>query len=1399
MNGFRKGFRKMIALVLSLAISMPLLITNALAESDLTGHWAGSTIQEWIDKGLAKGYGDGSFKPDNNITRAEFISLVNNAFGFTSKADIQFKDVKSSEWYYEAIQKAVAAGYIGGYPDDTMQPNALITRQEAAIVIAKVKNLKLDAGLVNQFSDWGKMASWSEGYIGTVVKAGFMKGYPDGTFKPEAQIKRGEAIIALNNALKSVLYNQAGTYGPSEGTETIEASVTIKSTGVILQNLIITGDLIISEEVGEGDVTLNNVIVKGNTYVRGGGENSIHINGGEYTQIIIEETPSGAVRIVAKDAKGVKVVIAEQAKNEKIILEGEFDRIILQASNVQLQTQGNTEIAQIEVAKGISGSSISLSGNTTVNKISIASKIAVTGSGNISEAIVSVEGVTFQKAPDQLTTSEGTEESNSNNSNHNRSSSTKSDISGTISTSAGNPDLTKATVQLKQNNNLVDTVHPTMNGTYRFNNIGGGEGYAITISLEDYYDFSTAAFNITSGTDIVGKDIQIARKEPIITTQDYTTISRGTNGLTLTIDLTSGMTYSAQVTNLGHTFAEESIVENTGNWNINTGSTGLVLDSITKVSSTQVDITFTGTANTTKAFSVQAKASAIEGEYAYDSNVLTFSVVDDGYLTDSTGKDIYYAVNTDVTNMKGVVVLVHGLAEHLGRYNEVAEALNEAGYGAYRIDHKGHGRTAIANDDAGIVNAYSEYYQDLDLLVNKAISENPGKPIYMLGHSMGGLIASMYGVTYTSKLDGQILSGAATGPYYLRFGEESAFYNLYGDPLYMIPNSLTSTVCRYPAIQNYYYVDPLRLTEFSAQLYWKTFAGGSKYLTEQVDAGEYTYPVLIVHGEDDRIVSKEFSENLYNNIDSSDKAITIYDGLFHESLNERNEKTIVMQDIIDWLDARATEKITQTVSGTFSVDAQTTVFTTSSAFIVLKKGNDTYGEPINPNSDGSYSFEVPVGTGYSIVASMSGYYDFQTTSFSVAEGTDITSKNIQLSRKEPIITTQDQTTITRNTSGSAIVLTIDLTSGMDYEAQVTNLGHQYSDTVEDLSNWSINMGSTGLVVESINKISSTQVEISFSGVAEDTRAFTIQALPGAIDGNYAYESNVLTFSVVDDGYLTDSAGKDIYYAVNTDVTDMKAIVIIVHGLAEHLGRYNEVVETLNASGYGTYRQDNKGHGLTGLANDDSGNVEDFSEYYNDLNLLVQKAKQENEGLPVYMLGHSMGGLITAMYGVTYTDTLDGQILSGAATGPYYLAFGLDDEAFYNAVGGPDALVPNTLTSTVCRYPAIQNFYYVDPLRLTSYTAKLRWETFGGGSKYLADKISEGAYEYPVLIVHGSDDRIVSSSFSTNLYNNISTEDIDKELIIYNGLFHESLNERNEKALVMGDIIDWLDNEVSSFN
>lgn len=197
-----KDMKKRISIITVLCIIFTLFIpisAEAATPKDISGHWAHTTIQDWINKGFIAGYPDGTFRPDNDISRAEFMALINKAFGYTAKSSISFSDVKSTDWFYNAVSIARAAGYIGGYPDGTMRPKASITREEAAVIIMKINSLPANEKATNIFRDASSMG-WSKASIGAVCNAKIMNGYPDGNFKPQNSIKRGEAVVSLNNA-----------------------------------------------------------------------------------------------------------------------------------------------------------------------------------------------------------------------------------------------------------------------------------------------------------------------------------------------------------------------------------------------------------------------------------------------------------------------------------------------------------------------------------------------------------------------------------------------------------------------------------------------------------------------------------------------------------------------------------------------------------------------------------------------------------------------------------------------------------------------------------------------------------------------------------------------------------------------------------------------------------------------------------------------------------------------------------------------------------------------------------------------------------------------------------------------------------------------------------------------
>ena len=195
--------RRKTAIVICLALCMLFALTGpVLAFTDTAGHWAEGTILEWDGNGLINGYQDGTFKPDDSITRAEFVTLVNHSFNYTLEADATFTDVNPPDWFAGEVARAVAAGYISGYEDNTFQPNQPIERQEVAVILARLLALETDSVAVLDFADAAITPDWSRPSIAAVAKNNLMKGYPDQTFQPQSPITRAEALVCLDRALK---------------------------------------------------------------------------------------------------------------------------------------------------------------------------------------------------------------------------------------------------------------------------------------------------------------------------------------------------------------------------------------------------------------------------------------------------------------------------------------------------------------------------------------------------------------------------------------------------------------------------------------------------------------------------------------------------------------------------------------------------------------------------------------------------------------------------------------------------------------------------------------------------------------------------------------------------------------------------------------------------------------------------------------------------------------------------------------------------------------------------------------------------------------------------------------------------------------------------------------------
>ena len=166
--------------------------------NDIDGHWAKNAIIDFATKGYINGYGDGTFKPDNSITRAEFVKILNKAFGYTNVGKENFSDVNPSDWYYNDICIGVNAGYINGYEDNTFKPDKQITREEASKIIATALNLKGDGNL--NFKDSSEISNWAKPYVDALSDNNIINGYEDNTFRPHNNMTRAENVTILSRA-----------------------------------------------------------------------------------------------------------------------------------------------------------------------------------------------------------------------------------------------------------------------------------------------------------------------------------------------------------------------------------------------------------------------------------------------------------------------------------------------------------------------------------------------------------------------------------------------------------------------------------------------------------------------------------------------------------------------------------------------------------------------------------------------------------------------------------------------------------------------------------------------------------------------------------------------------------------------------------------------------------------------------------------------------------------------------------------------------------------------------------------------------------------------------------------------------------------------------------------------
>jgi alpha-beta hydrolase superfamily lysophospholipase len=270
----------------------------------------------------------------------------------------------------------------------------------------------------------------------------------------------------------------------------------------------------------------------------------------------------------------------------------------------------------------------------------------------------------------------------------------------------------------------------------------------------------------------------------------------------------------------------------------------------------------------------------------------------EGFFRGVQDTNIYYQSWLLEGDPRAVLLIAHGLAEHSGRYMNVVNHFVPLGYAVYGLDHFGHGKS---NGKRVYVERFEDFIETLKIYFDMVRDWQPEKPIFLVGHSMGGLISSVYLLKYQAGLTGVVLSGPAMkvpdslSPVIIFVGKMLSMLL----PRVGLIQLEAEGVSRDPAVVQAYINDPLVVYpgKMTARLGAELIKAMQRITAE---AWKITLPILILQGSADRLVDPAGAQMLYDTVSSTDKTLKIYDGLYHEVFNEP-EHGQILSDVEAWL------------------------------------------------------------------------------------------------------------------------------------------------------------------------------------------------------------------------------------------------------------------------------------------------------------------------------------------------------------------------------------------------------------------------------------------------------------------------------------------------------------------
>lgn len=379
---------------------------------DTAGHWAEAAIQRMSSYQIVSGY-QGKFRPNDSITRGEMAVILDHVMRYQQHGTNPFTDLGEA-FYTDAILKAVHAGVLQG-ADGKVRPKDSLSREEAVVMIARAFEIQ-NTNPTIPTPDANAVSSWAAPSVAALMAQGYLN--DTDAFRPKASITRAEIVTILNRVLTGY-HAEPGTV-----SDAAEGTVVVNTPGVVFQNTVIAGDLILTEGIQEGDVTLENVTVKGRTLIHGGGAHSIHVMGNSSLGDVVMERTDAPVRLAVQEGAKVDRVVVSQKSNEAILTgpisnvsvagkgtlttkDAHIDNLSVDAPNASVVLEGNSNVETIAMSEKAENANVSVAEKASVQTIQAdAAGSSVSGKGtvktikaNANNVTVDTKGTTVTAAP----------------------------------------------------------------------------------------------------------------------------------------------------------------------------------------------------------------------------------------------------------------------------------------------------------------------------------------------------------------------------------------------------------------------------------------------------------------------------------------------------------------------------------------------------------------------------------------------------------------------------------------------------------------------------------------------------------------------------------------------------------------------------------------------------------------------------------------------------------------------------------------------------------------------------------------------------------------------------------------------------------------------------------------